>query len=114
MVITHQIPGEPVIDVDELRRTLSGKANTVDEIPYDPHLGTGRAITASELAPGQWVDLALTRTVGMQGIWLLIYVSGLMFVMRHFAGALAHRFSATLGHCPSDDVARVESAAQAI
>ena len=48
---------------------------------------------ASELAPGQWVDMALTRTVGMQGIWLLIYVSGLMFVMRHFAGPLAHRLS---------------------
>src|ERR1019366_1402463 len=42
---------------------------------------------ASELAPGQWVDLALTRTVGMRGIWLLAYVSGLVFVMRHFAGA---------------------------
>lgn len=48
---------------------------------------------ASELAPGQWVDLALTRTVGMQGIWLLIYVSGLMFVMRHFAGPMVHRLS---------------------
>lgn len=48
---------------------------------------------ASELAPGQWVDMALTRTVGMQGIWLLIYVSGLMFVMRHFAGPLAHKLS---------------------
>jgi MFS family permease len=34
---------------------------------------------AAELAPGQWVDMALTRTVGMKGIWLLIYVSGLMF-----------------------------------
>jgi hypothetical protein len=48
---------------------------------------------AAELAPGQWVDMALTRTVGFQGIWLLIYVSGLMFVMRHFAGPLAHRLS---------------------
>jgi MFS family permease len=48
---------------------------------------------ASELAPGQWVDMALTRTVGMRGIWLLVYVSGLMFVMRHFAGPLAHRLS---------------------
>lgn len=47
----------------------------------------------AELAPGQWVDLALTRTVGIRGIWLLIYISGLMFVMRHFAGPLAHRFS---------------------
>ena len=48
---------------------------------------------AAELGPGQWVDLALTRTVGMKGIWLLIYVSGLMFVMRHFAGPLAHKLS---------------------
>jgi fucose permease len=48
---------------------------------------------ASELAPGQWVDLALSRVVGMRGILLLVYVSSLMFVMRHFAGALAHRFS---------------------
>ena len=48
---------------------------------------------AAELAPGQWVDIALTRTVGMKGIILLIYVSGLMFVMRHFAGTLAHKLS---------------------
>jgi hypothetical protein len=48
---------------------------------------------ASELAPGQWVDLVLSRVVGMRGILLLVYVSSLMFVMRHFAGALAHRFS---------------------
>jgi MFS family permease len=48
---------------------------------------------ASELAPGQWVDLALSRTVHMPGILLLVYVSGLMFVMRHFAGALVHRLA---------------------
>lgn len=48
---------------------------------------------ASELAPGQWVDLVLSRVVGMRGIFLLIYVSMLMFVMRHFAGALAKRLS---------------------
>ena len=48
---------------------------------------------ASELAPGQWVDLALSRTVHMPGILLLVYVSALMFVMRHFAGALVHRLS---------------------
>jgi len=49
---------------------------------------------AAELAPGQWVDLALSRIVGMQGILLLVYVSALMFVMRHFAGPLAKRLSA--------------------
>jgi MFS family permease len=48
---------------------------------------------ASELAPGQWVDLALTRTVHMQGILLLVYVSGIMFVARHFAGPLVHKLS---------------------
>jgi fucose permease len=48
---------------------------------------------ASELAPGQWVDLALSRTVHMPGILLLVYVSGLMFLMRHFAGPLGHRLS---------------------
>lgn len=48
---------------------------------------------ASELAPGQWVDIALSRTVHMPGILLLVYVSGLMFVMRHFAGPLGRRLS---------------------
>ncbi len=48
---------------------------------------------ASELAPGQWVDMALTRTVHIRGIWLLIYVSGLMFVGRHFAGTMVHKLS---------------------
>jgi len=48
---------------------------------------------AAELAPGSWVDLALSRTVHMPGILLLVYVSGLMFLMRHFAGPLVHRLS---------------------
>jgi MFS family permease len=48
---------------------------------------------ASELAPGQWVQFALTRTVHMPGILLLVYVSAMMFVMRHFAGPVAHKFS---------------------
>jgi fucose permease len=50
---------------------------------------------ASELAPGQWVDLALSRTVHMPGILLLVYVSGLMFLMRHFAGPLGRILSPT-------------------
>lgn len=49
--------------------------------------------TSTELAPGQWVDLALSKIVGMRGVLLLVYVSALMFVMRHFAGHLANRFS---------------------
>jgi fucose permease len=43
---------------------------------------------AAEFAPGQWVDVALSQIVGMRGIWLLVYVSALMFVMRHFAGPM--------------------------
>lgn len=51
-------------------------------------------LTASaELAPGSWVDIALTQTVGMPGILVLVYVSAIMFVMRHFAGPLERRFS---------------------
>jgi predicted MFS family arabinose efflux permease len=51
-------------------------------------------LTASaELAPGAWVQVALTETVGMDGILLLVYVSAIMFAMRHFAGQLEHRFS---------------------
>lgn len=47
----------------------------------------------SELAPGQWVNISLSNIVGMQGIILLVYVSALMFVMRHFAGPIVDRIS---------------------
>jgi len=47
----------------------------------------------SELAPNQWVDFALSHSAHMPGILLLVYVSALMFVMRHFAGPLAHKLS---------------------
>lgn len=51
-------------------------------------------LTASaELAPGSWVDVALSQTVGMPGILVLVYVSAIMFVMRHFAGPLERRLS---------------------
>ena len=43
---------------------------------------------ATELGPGAWVNVALSATVGMSGILLLVYVSAIMFVMRHFAGPL--------------------------
>jgi hypothetical protein len=65
--------------------------------PMFPLWLAGMMLTvASELAPGQWVDLTLSKVVGMRGILLLVYVSVLMFIMRHFAGALVRRFS-TLG-----------------
>jgi MFS family permease len=48
---------------------------------------------SAELAPGQWVNISLSNIVGMEGILLLVYVSGLMFVMRHFAGPIVDRIS---------------------
>ena len=48
---------------------------------------------AAELGPGAWVNVALSNTVGMSGILLLVYVSAIMFVMRHFAGPLEQRFT---------------------
>lgn len=48
---------------------------------------------SSELAPGQWLDVALSNRVGMRGILLLVYVSALMFVFRHFVGRIAGRLS---------------------
>ncbi len=48
---------------------------------------------SAELAPGTWVNISLSNIVGMNGILILVYVSGLMFVMRHFAGQMVERFS---------------------
>ncbi|WP_033923250.1 MFS transporter [Sphingomonas sp. 37zxx] len=48
---------------------------------------------ASELAPSQWIDVALSNRVGMRGILLLAYVSALIFIFRHFAGRIASRLS---------------------
>ncbi|HCD27700.1 MAG TPA: MFS transporter [Gammaproteobacteria bacterium] len=49
----------------------------------------------AELAPGQWVDITLTNTLGISGLWILIYTSTLMFVGRHFAGPIVARISST-------------------
>ena len=51
-------------------------------------------ITASiELAPGQMVDSVLNNLAGMSGILILVYGSALMFVLRYFAGPIAHKIS---------------------
>ena len=51
-------------------------------------------LTAStEVAPGQWIPSLITNLTGMQGILILIYTAGLSFVLRFFAGGLAHRMS---------------------
>lgn len=48
---------------------------------------------ATELAPDQWVGSLITNLTGMQGILILVYTAGIMFVLRFFAGPLAHRIS---------------------
>jgi MFS family permease len=48
---------------------------------------------SSELGPNQWQESVLTRTARVEGTLVFVYTSGLMFVMRFFAGPLAHRLS---------------------
>ncbi|HNG32754.1 MAG TPA: MFS transporter [Blastocatellia bacterium] len=51
-------------------------------------------ITASiELAPGQMVASVLGNLAKMSGILILVYGSALMFVLRYFAGPIAHKLS---------------------
>ncbi len=48
---------------------------------------------ATELGPQQWQESVLKRSAGVSGTLILVYTSTLMFIFRHFAGALAHRLS---------------------
>jgi MFS family permease len=51
-------------------------------------------LTAStELAPQGMQSLVLEKTAGMNGTFVLIYTSAMMFILRHFAGPIAHRLS---------------------
>jgi MFS family permease len=48
-------------------------------------------MTAStELGPDQWVGSVITNLAGMQGILILVYTAGLMFLLRFFGGGLTH------------------------
>ena len=51
---------------------------------------------SSELAPDQWVGSVMTKLANMQGILILVYTAGLMFVLRFFFGGVAHKFSPVL------------------
>ncbi len=51
-------------------------------------------LTASvELGPQQWQNSVITKTSHISGTWILMYTSFLMFLLRHFAGPIAHRLS---------------------
>ena len=51
-------------------------------------------MTASvELGPQQWQNSVLTKTSKISGTYIIMYTSFLMFLLRHFAGPIAHRLS---------------------
>jgi MFS family permease len=51
-------------------------------------------LTASiELGPGQLLESVLRNTAGMSGTMVFVYGSALMFVLRYFAGPIAHKIS---------------------
>lgn len=53
------------------------------------------AITASlELGPNRWIP-AILQAGGMPGILVLVWITGLMAVLRFFAGPVVHRLSPT-------------------
>ncbi len=49
--------------------------------------------SATELGPDQWMSSLITNLTGMQGVLILVYTAGIMFVLRFFGGPLAHAFS---------------------
>jgi MFS family permease len=48
---------------------------------------------ATELGPDQWISSLITNLTGMQGVLILVYTAGLMFLLRFFGGRLAHALS---------------------
>jgi MFS family permease len=48
---------------------------------------------ATELGPDQWVGSVMSKLANMQGILILVYTAGLMFLLRFFGGRLAHSMS---------------------
>ncbi len=49
--------------------------------------------SSTELGPQSWQNSVLPLTAGVNGTLIVVYTSSLMFVMRHFAGPIAHRLS---------------------
>ncbi len=51
-------------------------------------------LTAStELAPNQWLPDIMTKTAGLSGILVLVWINGLMALGRMYAGPIVHRLS---------------------
>lgn len=47
----------------------------------------------TELGPAQWVGSVVSDMLGQHGILMLVYWSGLMFVLRFFAGPIVHKIT---------------------
>ena len=51
-------------------------------------------LTAStELGPQSWQSSVMEKTAGLNGTQILVYTAGMMFILRHFAGPIAHQIS---------------------
>jgi MFS family permease len=52
---------------------------------------------ATELGPQKWQESVISSTTkgAVSGTLILVYTSGMMFVLRHFAGPIAHKLSPT-------------------
>src|SRR5262249_5765412 len=48
---------------------------------------------ATELGPQKWQESVMRSTANISGTLILVYTSGMMFVLRHFAGPIAHKLS---------------------
>lgn len=48
---------------------------------------------ATELGPQKWQESVIPNIAGVSGTLVLVYTSGMMFVLRHFAGPIAHKIS---------------------
>jgi MFS family permease len=65
-------------------------------------------ITASiELGPGQLLESVLRNTAKMSGTMVFVYGSALMFVLRYFAGPIAHKLSPIGMMCASVTLAGI-------
>jgi hypothetical protein len=46
-----------------------------------------------ELGTDSWISNLMTNIAGMKGVLVLVYTSGIMFLLRFFAGPIVHRIS---------------------
>lgn len=53
--------------------------------------------SAAELGPDQWVGKLLENLIGIQGVLLLIYTAGIMFILRQFFAGMAVKKLTPLG-----------------